>query len=431
MYRVRGRLDGVLRGATGPMGTFPAQDPSPIERVSTADGGSVAIKRRPMPGGVPVLFIHGLAVNADLWDLPDISGPGFRYRSLARCCHDAGFDVWLMNLRGHGKPHMLSEPPPGQTDWCVDHFILQDLPAVLNHIRAATGQPPFVVAASMGSMSLAGYLQGATDAGTPTAPRIVANPDLARRRQQGVAGCVFAEFPARLIWPISPFDEDGKLSFATLWEHWRNREGAANFPFELVARSNVIQALIEGLGGIPISLVKGNPHVEPWYRHLPGHLPTAAAAAELYATRIMLAVAATFTGATNHRAEVLLNGRRYVIDDMKAGVLRQMAKSVRQRAFVSYLGQPDHVYSDHYHLIEVPALVVQGGRDRIANHDIARDCFFDVIRSRDKTWLADPEIAHGEIEAAPAACERLYPRIVDWLAARRPAVCASARQEAS
>ncbi len=394
---------------------------APIEFIPTADGGTVGVKRRPRGGGPPVLFIHGLAVNADLWDLPDVEGPDFRYRSLARCLHDAGFDIWLMNLRGHGKPHMYSAPPPTQRDWCVDHFILYDLPAVFEHINRVTGRRPFAIGASMGAMSLAGYLQGAIDTGGNHAVRIAVDAATARRRQAQLAGAIFAEFPARLVWPESLYDERERIRWQHLVRNWRRIDGELNFPFELVARTRIIPWVVATIGFVPSSWVKGNSEVKPWYRHLPGRLSHAAASAELQAMKLMIQIAACFTGATNHRAEVLLRGRRYVIDDMKAGVLRQMAKSIRRRAFVSFISEPEHVYSDHYRTIGLPTLVVQGVRDRIANHQVVQRDFFDVISADDKTMLLDPDIAHGEIEAAPASYERLYPQIARWIRERVPA----------
>ena len=147
--------------------------PSLIEYVPARDGAKIACKRRPAPGP-PVIFIHGLAVNADVWDIPEIRGERFVFRSLASLLSERGYDIWLVNLRGHGAPHMLSQPPAGQDDWCVDHFILFDVPAVVEHVQAATGQRPILVGSSMGAMTLAAYLQGATLVGYGSMQTIVA-----------------------------------------------------------------------------------------------------------------------------------------------------------------------------------------------------------------------------------------------------------------
>ncbi len=395
--------------------------PALIERIPSPDGARIAVKRKVQPNGSPVVFVHGLAVNADLWDLPDVQGRDFHYRSLAALLHEAGCDIWLMNLRGHGAPHMLSEPPSGQDDWCVDHFVLFDLPAVVEHVRRATGQRPVIIAASMGAITLAGYLQGSRLVASASGERIVADAALARQRQADLAGCVFVEFPAALRWPSGLYDAEGRLDWQTLLRDWWRKDGTANFPFEMVSRWGWLQALVSAVGEVPVQWVKGNSAAAPWYRRLPAPLADAVERLERGAVQAMLHISGTFTGATNHRAEVMLRGRRYVFDHMKAGVLRQLAQCVRRRALVSLLGDEEHVYSAHYDLVALPLLVVQGGRDRIANAATTRAAFFEQVASSDKTWLFDEQIAHGEIEAAPAACERLYPAICRWVDAHRGA----------
>jgi alpha-beta hydrolase superfamily lysophospholipase len=80
--------------------------------------------------------------------------------------------------------------------------------------------------------------------------------------------------------------------------------------------------------------------------------------------------------------------------------------------------QPDHVYSDHYHHIELPVLVIVGGQDRVANAEVTRSAFFERVRSADKTFHEFPELAHGDFEYAPVACEQVYPLIASWIAGR-------------
>ncbi len=386
-----------------------------IERIPTADGAEVACKRRANPDGTPVITIHGLASNADLWNLPDVETPDYHYRSLATVMHSGGYDVWLMNLRGHGGPHMLSTPPAQQTDWCVDHFVLYDLPAVVDHVRQVTGRKPFVIGASMGAMTLAGYVQGAVFAGTGGQGGIRADAALARQRQEALAGCVFVEFPAALRWPAALYDDAGRLRWAELGKEFWKPDGSSNYPFELLARWGWLQAILEAAGEVPLNWITGGEFAKPWWHRLPRPLAERAETLERAAVQTMLQLAGTFTGGTNHRADIILGGRRLVLDTMKAGVLGQLAKCVRQRGFISLLGQPDHIYSDHYDLVEVSTLVVHGGRDRIANPDVTRKLFFDRIPALDKHHLLIDELAHGEIEATPLATEKIYPEILDWL----------------
>ena len=368
---------------------------------------------------MPVIFLHGLAVNADLWDLPEVRGDGFHYRSLAQVLQEAGYDVWLVNLRGHGAPHMLSEPPPGQSDWCMDHFIVYDLPAVVEHIVAESGRRPFVIGASMGSMTLGGYVQGARLEGAGAQAHIVADAETARARQEKLSGCVFVEFPAALRWPESVYDQRGRLQWRNLLREWGRDRQDVNHPFEVLARWGWLHALLGSAGDVSMSWLGGDESGEAWYRKLPKALGDGLEQIERAALQTMLEKLGTFTGTTDRRADVIFRGRRRVVDSMKAGVLQQMGKCVRAGAFVSVLGAPDHVYSDHYDLIGVPTLVLHGGRDRIANADVTREVFFERIRARDKDFRLYEGLAHGEIEAAPVGVERVYPDILAWLEARK------------
>jgi alpha-beta hydrolase superfamily lysophospholipase len=387
-----------------------------LEVVVAEDGARLTVKRR-RGAGTPVIFLHGLAVNADLWDLPSVSGPDYEYRSLASILNEAGYDLWLVNFRGHGAPHMLSAPAPGQEDWSVDHFVLFDLPAVVEHALAETGRRPFVIGASMGSMTLAGFAEGARLVGEAAGTHIVADAELAARRAGQLAGAVFVEFPAALRWPSSAYDAARGVDFKALLRDFLRTDADANYPFELLARWGWLEALISEAGHVPLGWLRREPG-QSWWANLPAPLSESLAELERKVAQGMLGLAGKFSGATNYRAEVLLQGRRYIMDHMKAGVLAQMAKSVRLGAFVSTLGAPDHVYSDHYANVVVPTLVVAGGRDRIANPAVTRDVFFERIQAADKTFRLYPEIAHGEFEAAPIATRQVYPDIKSWLDAR-------------
>jgi pimeloyl-ACP methyl ester carboxylesterase len=384
-----------------------------IEYITTSEGARLAVKRRP-GRGAPGIFLHGLGVNADLWDLPSITGPDYEYHSLASILSAAGYDLWLVNFRGHGAPHMLSLPPPALDDWSVDHFIVFDMPAGVEHVLAATGRRPFVVGASMGAMVLAGFAQGAQLIGGGAEAHIVADAELAARRAEQLAGAVFVEFPAALCWPSSACDASGRVNWKALLRDFLRTDADANYPFELLARWAWLQALIAEAGHVPLGWMRGEGR-QSWWTKLPPALADTLAEAQCKLVQGLLGVAGRFTGATNYRAEVLLQGRRYIVDHMKAGVLAQMAKSVRAKAFVSTLGSPDHVYSDNYANVSVPTLVVAGGRDRIANAAVTREVFFERIQARDKTFRLYPEIAHGEFEAAPIATAQVYPEIKSWL----------------
>ncbi len=101
-----------------------------------ADGWRLALFRvPPAPGapdrGLPVLLVHGTATNRQTFMLRGSDFAGFLAAD--------GFDVWVAELRGD----RTSRPPDGRTwsrgDWDVDRLAEQDVPALLDHIAAATG----------------------------------------------------------------------------------------------------------------------------------------------------------------------------------------------------------------------------------------------------------------------------------------------------
>jgi pimeloyl-ACP methyl ester carboxylesterase len=314
-----------------------SQSSAGIVHIPTQDGAQIACKRRPA-SGQPVVLLHGLAVNADVWDCPEIRGDNFMFRSLPGFLNEADYDVWLVNLRGHGAPHMLSAPAPGQTDWCVDHFILYDLPAVIDHVARSTGRKPFLIGNSMGAMTIAGCMQGATLVGYGQSQAIVADEACARRRQADVAGCVLVEFPAALRWPKSFYTESSGAGFAELLRELQNPDAGSNYPFELMARWPWIETLLSATGSVRLDWLRprGAPPPADEMAPRPDFVARIKAAAmRWYSER--------FKAAENFQIETFTNGLLRAADHMKAGVLRQMGKCVRSGSFVSALGTPDHV----------------------------------------------------------------------------------------
>ncbi len=129
----------------------PGACPGAIElTVATVDGAAVHLHHHPGPGA-PVLVVHGLSSNGRSWDIaPD--------RSLADALVQAGYDAWLLDLRGHGA---ATHSPSGQRQrrgWNLDDYGRYDLAAAIDHIRAATGRAQVgYVGHSMGGMVAAIY----------------------------------------------------------------------------------------------------------------------------------------------------------------------------------------------------------------------------------------------------------------------------------
>ncbi len=124
--------------------------PDEILRVATDDGAGVALHHYRPPGEprspVPVLVCHGIASNRHTWAL----GPG---RDLGAHLAAAGFDTYLVDLRGHGAA------PPADPDTTVDTYARHDVPAAIAAVRGATGAEEVAwIGHSMGGLVLVAYL---------------------------------------------------------------------------------------------------------------------------------------------------------------------------------------------------------------------------------------------------------------------------------
>jgi pimeloyl-ACP methyl ester carboxylesterase len=387
-----------------------------IEHVATADGARITVKRRPVAGGVPVVMAHGIATNGDQWDLPEVKGTDFHYRSLASRLEDSGFDLWILNFRGCGWPSMYSAPPERARDWNVDHYIAYDLPAVLDHVARATGQKPVVISQSMGSLILAAHLAGAVcEAGDdPGSARMVLSPEAAAHRQAALRGAIFIEMPAALKWPTS-FYQNGRPEWRRLLGGTLLGNAESNYLFEILSRWRWLERPMTAAGRIPLERLRGAEHRPDWWHRLPGKWRERGRRLHTKATQRLLDASSIVTGAHHHRAEVVYHVKRMTMDGLQAGVLRQFGKCVRAGAFVSDTGSPDVVYSDHYEQIALPLLCLAGGRDRIANATVTKEVFFQRVRSADKQFILFDQLSHGEFSTAPISCELVYPPILDWL----------------
>ena len=94
-------------------------------KTRTEDGVRLHLRRvRPPNIGhhrSTVMMLHGLGSNHRGFHFPG--------RSLARWLARRGHDVWLPELRGHGRSRV------DRFDWCLDEYLEYDIPAILAAIR--------------------------------------------------------------------------------------------------------------------------------------------------------------------------------------------------------------------------------------------------------------------------------------------------------
>lgn len=137
--------------------------------VDVGGGDEAALTHHQGPGE-PVVLCHGISSNARFWDLaPD--------RSLADYLVAQGYDVWNLDLRGHGVAERGSDGKRQRAGWTVDDYGNGDLPAVFDAVLHATGATRLhYVGHSMGGMVLAVYL--ASHPAPPLASAVIAGSPL-------------------------------------------------------------------------------------------------------------------------------------------------------------------------------------------------------------------------------------------------------------
>jgi len=92
-------------------------------------------------GKQPIVLVHGSFTNRGFW----ISATGV---GLARYLAEQGFDVWLLEMRGHG----LSPRNQTYKDNNIERYVSSDVPAVNDFIIEKTGMKPIWAGHSLGGV---------------------------------------------------------------------------------------------------------------------------------------------------------------------------------------------------------------------------------------------------------------------------------------
>lgn len=104
------------------------------------------VRKRGLEGEphAPVILVHGFGQNRYAWHIPE--------RSMVNYLADLGFDVYNVDLRGHGRSADLGS----SCSRGVDCYIREDLPAVLDRVLRLSGAPrTFIIGHSLGGLCAA------------------------------------------------------------------------------------------------------------------------------------------------------------------------------------------------------------------------------------------------------------------------------------
>ena len=150
--------------------TIDRHDRASFVKELVVTGGKVPLamvrKRRENHGGgtlAPILLVHGFGQNRYAWHLPA--------RSLSNHLAHQGFDVFNLDLRGHGRSRHFGAKAVRH----VDDYITEDLPSAVEEVQKHSGgRPVFVVGHSLGGLVsygaaplLDGALGGLVSIGSP------------------------------------------------------------------------------------------------------------------------------------------------------------------------------------------------------------------------------------------------------------------------
>ena len=185
--------------------------PPVTQTVTTADGFPLAIHHYPSPEGElplrtrPVILVHGIATNHHSMDLVEDG-------SLARFLAAQGFDVWALDLRGHGGSR---KAPKGikTSKRTFDDYVKHDVPAAIRYVRDQTHADGVAwVGHSMGGMIAYAYL-GAGGTGIDALVTIASPGSM---RQHGLIRGFAGMSPIVAVFPQVYSRNLGRMHAATL-----------------------------------------------------------------------------------------------------------------------------------------------------------------------------------------------------------------------
>ena len=289
-----------------------------LTMVETADGHLLAIEHfHSAPSAVitpPIVLCPGFGGNRFNFDLDES-------HSLARHLATAGFDVWIVELRGQGrsKNQTRSRDTAGSIGWTIDDHVEEDLPALLKAITKLSARRKVIwIGHSLGGM--------------------VAYCLLARRPEyeQFFAGLITLGAPAHVVRP---------------W-YWRFLVSIEFFFYLLGAKRTVSVRL-------PLKIVYSL--IETW----PG------------STRLFR----YWANPKNIESSVVMRTISVGLEPLSIAILQQWVRSMRHNSLLSFDGSFD--YFSNLDRITIPILFISGTVDRVASAKTILAAY-DRVQAHDK-----------------------------------------------
>ncbi len=369
-----------------------------------------------VPGGVPVLMLHGLGSNLEEWDLPS--------KSFARELAAQGFDVWAASHRRTGKSAQWRSS--GRVGYSFDDLVALDVPALVAKVRAETGERPFLVCHSMGGMMGLGWLSGVGYESVVVrrrlalggalgvrledvhATRVVGSAARAAARNSEVRGIVSIASPPRLRWP-----ENRATAFDfwryNFWDYnillrdlsWSPASTAGALAFREVPSGELMDVITTDLPNFPYI----GPHLQPFLRAVTAQVGRSFLSSQLIVGSEM-------------EPQVLVEGLQAAVDDTSGTVFLQFMDGVRTESFRDlHIADPlrrPYIYGDGWSRVTAPALIVGGRRDKLCNDDTLQQFGFARLGSADKTYLS-LDGGHVDMVIGRDAPRDLWAPVVQWL----------------
>ena len=159
----------------------------------------------PLPYNKPTILLwHGLCQSSEIFVCHPVPN-----QNLAFALADAGFDVWMMNMRGNKYSHKHQHFKPNSKEFwgfSMDEIAQYDVPDVVQYIRNSTGRSFLdIVALGQGCLPIFAALS------------LNAELNIYVKRVFGFQPSMITQtdFPSRYVEPAALFDLFGKNGIAT------------------------------------------------------------------------------------------------------------------------------------------------------------------------------------------------------------------------